>query len=145
MLIGVVLLVLLQILAYLNRQVLGEGEEAPNGQKPICSRSEPKWTEQQIESQCNDERWVNGLYSSKAEMACYSRMKGERTSTPECCTGYKKANQTWCVADCKVHCEHGECDNDGRCSCSIGFGGLWCQKPCPAGHFGAQCEHNCEW
>ena len=113
------------------------------GQKPICTKNDRKWTDQEVNEMCLKTNIT--IWSVFEVEDCRNERKAEMKLVPDCCPGYKMVNQTWCEDDCKVHCKHGECGDDNRCSCAIGFGGPFCKTACPAGHFGSQCEHNCEW
>lgn len=138
-------LAFLVILFQLNQLTLGE---ELTYLKPICNGTERAWTDQKIFDQCSNNLWSHTIYNARDMVkykTCIDSKMGEVITVPACCEGYKmvKNDNNRCELDCQ-RCKHGECDG-GECSCAIGFGGKWCDTPCPAANFGLQCEHNCEW
>ena len=129
-------------LVHFNQLAFCEDEKNPMGQKPICSKAIRKYTYSQINILCVESN-IESSWSMKDK--CIEEKKAEVKTVFDCCKGYRKLNETWCEADCKENCKHGDCDDANRCSCAIGFGGVWCDAICPAGHFGLSCEHNCDW
>ena len=128
------------ILIQFNQPILAE--DGPIYHKPECNGTEPKWTIQESVKKCwkfydyHDE--INEQYQN-----CYLSLREEKAKV--CCEGFIKIDEDKCESECPTKCKHGECDDNQRCSCTIGFGGQFCDTPCSAGHFGPKCEHNCEW
>ena len=148
------LVTVLVILVQFNGSILAEDD--PVYHKPECYDSKPQWTEQEVEDKCfpflNDVDYKLDDYEIDNEddywsryRKCKEKLKSLEIFVKVCCEGFNKVDDEKCVMDCKYHCKHGECDDNERCSCTIGFGGRWCETPCPAGHFGLECEHNCDW
>ena len=34
--------------------------------------------------------------------------------------------------------------SSGKCDCTPGWTGIYCDTPCPAGHYGQDCQEKCE-
>ena len=125
------------ILVHFNQPILGEDDLIYH--KPECEGTKPLFTETEIEDQCSF--WDNIILADY----CADTFRNKTIEIKVCCEGFKRIDDDRCVLECKPNCKHGECDENDRCSCAIGFGSRWCDVACPAGHFGPKCEHNCEW
>lgn len=139
MIVRSILLAFLVIFIHFNQPILAEDDPLTYFE-PKCNRTKPRYTEEETRDACRLE-----LFRLKDIGKCVEIMKKEVVVTKVCCAGLKATDDDRCVVDCEQKCKHGQC-NDNRCkSCAIGFGGDWCDTPCPAGNFGPVCEHNCEW
>ena len=155
MLAKLLLVAVLVIFIQFNRPILAEDD--PIYYQSECNETKLKWTQDEVVDKCYpfyqdeyynlDGYYIPGYYRYEKNSNCKRILADEKIDVKVCCEGFKKVegDDDKCVIDCKYHCKHGECDGNGRCSCAIGFGGRWCDTQCPAGQFGLECEHNCDW
>ena len=124
--------VFLVILIQFNQPIFGDVIEDSGGIHPSCEiTGVDEWTEERRKKECFI--WTH-----------------DHPSCIGCCDGYVLKDGFCVKQNCKSLCKQGECvikssNHFERCICTVGFGGKWCDDLCPPGHFGRQCEHNCEW